>query len=186
MTSPTGNRTNAEPRRAAAFTLIELILVMAMLVIVLGVSFPTLKKFFQGRDIDSEARRFLSLTHYGRSRAISEGVPVVLWIDAKGKSYGLQIQTGYTESDSNAVQYALSEKLEVEARLPMRVSPQRSRPSVPGLANAPTIRFMPDGTIGEASPDQIVLRQGGEDAVWIVENTNRLSYAIQGNSAQGR
>src|SRR5262245_30883815 len=52
----------------SAFTLIELILVMAMLLIVLGVAFPSLKGFFQGRNIDSEARRFLSLTRYGQSR----------------------------------------------------------------------------------------------------------------------
>ena len=46
-------------------------------------------------------------------------------------------------------------------------------------------RFMPDGSIGETSPDQIVLRQGSTDAIWIVENTNRLSYAIQIDYAPG-
>src|SRR6188474_2898745 len=103
MTLPTGSKTNAESRPRAAFTLIELILVMAMLLIVLGVAFPSLKGFFQGRNIDSEARRFLSLTRYGQSRAISEGIPMILWIDAPRKAYGLQVQTGYTESNSKAV-----------------------------------------------------------------------------------
>src|ERR1051325_11002931 len=95
---------NDNPSGARAFTLIELILVMAMLLIVLAVSFPSLKGFFRGRDLDSEARRFLSLTRYGQSRAVSEGVPMVLWIDAQQKTYGLRAQTGYADTDTNAVQ----------------------------------------------------------------------------------
>src|SRR5262245_41504309 len=72
------------------FTLIELILVMALLAIAIGVTFPTLRGFFRGRVLDSEARRLLSLTRYGQSRAVSEGVPMVLWIDARQKTYGLE------------------------------------------------------------------------------------------------
>src|SRR5438270_8363826 len=84
MTLRTGNsrvRSN-EQRRARAFTLVELILVMTLLLIVMCVALPSLKGFFRGRNLDSEARRFLSLARYGQSRAVSEGVPMVLWIDA--------------------------------------------------------------------------------------------------------
>jgi len=56
---------NLKPQRhrfsAQAFTLIELMLVMAILLIVLAVSFPSLRGFFRGRNLDNEARRFLSL-----------------------------------------------------------------------------------------------------------------------------
>ena len=38
---------------------------------------------FRGRNLDNEARQFLSLTRYGQSRAISEGVPVELWINPR-------------------------------------------------------------------------------------------------------
>jgi len=150
-----------------------------MLLIVFGVAFPSLKGFFQGRNLDSEARRFLSLTRYGQSRAISEGIPMILWIDAQRKAYGLQVQTGYTESDSKAVQYSLDKNLEVEAQLPTRTTMPQWKPKVTGLGNVPMIRFMPDGSIGETSPDRVILRQGSVDSVWIVESTNRLSYAIQ-------
>ena len=85
MTLRTGSKRNdrGAARPSNAFTLIELILVMAMLLIVLGIAFPSLKRFFRGRNLDSEARRFLSLTQYGQSRAVSEGFPMVLWIDAR-------------------------------------------------------------------------------------------------------
>jgi prepilin-type N-terminal cleavage/methylation domain-containing protein len=48
-----------------AFTLIELILVMALLSIVLAVSAPALSGFFRGRTADAAARRLVSLIRYG-------------------------------------------------------------------------------------------------------------------------
>jgi type IV fimbrial biogenesis protein FimT len=186
MTLPTGNKRNADSCRPAAFTLIELILVMAMLLIVLGVAFPSLKGFFKGRNLDYEARRFLSLTTYGQSRAISEGVPIILWIDAERRAYGLQVQAGYTESDGKAVEYTLDKDLQMAAEFPARPATTPWKPKIAGLSNVPMIRFMPDGTISETSPDRIVLRQGSDDSIFIVENTNRLAYAIQTEDATTR
>src|SRR6185295_17984721 len=61
-------------RAAAAngFTLIELILVMAILTIAVSITAPALSNFFHGRTLDSEARRMLALTRQGQSRAVSE------------------------------------------------------------------------------------------------------------------
>src|SRR5207237_3488429 len=118
MTFRIGSKRNdtLEARRCRAFTLIELILVMAMLLIVLSVAFPSLKGFFRGRNLDSEARRFLALTQYGQSRAVSEGIPMVLWIDARRGAYGLQVQPGYVDSDNKAVQFALGDALQLEVQ----------------------------------------------------------------------
>src|SRR5437016_3625622 len=49
-------------RRTRAFTLIELILVMVMMLAILSVVAPSLSKFFKGRNLDSEARRMVALT----------------------------------------------------------------------------------------------------------------------------
>jgi len=110
----------------------ELILVMALLVVVMGMAAPSLSRFFRNRNLDLEARRFLSLTHYGQSRAASEGVPMVLWIDAQRGKYGLQADTTYTgnngnyaanngsaQSDSKAEEFSVDEKLQIEAELPV-------------------------------------------------------------------
>src|SRR5580765_8012860 len=58
----------------AAFTLIEMIVVMALLGITISVALPSLKGFFRGRTLDSEARRMLALTRQGQTRAVSTGV----------------------------------------------------------------------------------------------------------------
>ena len=182
MTLRTGNsriRSN-EQRRVRAFTLVELILVMALLLIVMCVALPSLKGFFRGRNLDSEARRFLSLARYGQSRAVSEGVPMVLWIDARRGAYGLQQQAGYTDGDSNAVRFALSEDMRVEVQMPVVVMPSsRLNQTVPGVGYVPMIRFTPDEFIGENSPDRIVFRQGANDAIGIIESANRLKYEMQ-------
>jgi prepilin-type N-terminal cleavage/methylation domain-containing protein len=184
MTLRTGSKRNdrGAARPSNAFTLIELILVMAMLLIVLGVAFPSLKRFFRGRNLDSEARRFLSLIQYGQSRAVSEGFPMVLWIDARRRVYGLQTQAGYADLDTKAVEFALGDDLEVEVQAPASATraSQLNR-SIAGVGNVPTIRFTPDGFLGESSPAGILLRQGADDSIWIVESTNRMNYEIQAN-----
>jgi len=171
-------RPSSSPR--GAFTLIELMLVMAMLIIVLAVAFPSLSNFFHGRDLDSEARRFFALTRYGQSRAISEGVPMILWIDAQQGLYGLEAQAGYTDDDSKAVEFEVDDELQMEVQLPAVTAQSGTvRKTVSGLGNLPMIRFQPDGFIGEASPESISFHQTSDGAIWITQNSNRLSYAIQ-------
>ncbi|MDB6110137.1 MAG: hypothetical protein JWR69_1887 [Pedosphaera sp.] len=173
MTLPTGNqqirRSDVRPRRA--FTLIELILVMALLTVVIGIAAPKLSKFFRGRTQDAEAGRFLSLTHYGQSRAASEGVPMTLWIDARNGTYGLQQQTGYTDGDRKAVDFTLDKALQIEvANAPKSAGTGR---------DLPAIRFMPDGTLGSTSVTGVSIKEGETQPLWIVQSANGLNYEIQ-------
>ena len=168
--------------RSAAFTLIELILVMATLMIVLAVAAPSLSNFFRGRALDSEARRFVSVTRYGQSRAVSDGVPVQLWIDTKQGAYGLEQQPGYSDVDTKAVDFDLNKDLTIEvADLPLQSAQARVRQQ---QSNLPMIRFLPDGFISETSPMTVVVRENKGDAIWITQSRNRLNYVIQTNVLQ--
>lgn len=201
MTSPTGNRPTpvASDRRAAAgFTLIELILVMAVLVIAFGVTSPTLQRFFQGRAMDSEIRRLLALTRYGQSRAISEGIPIVLWIDTQLGQYGLESAAGYDERDRHALEYKLQDNLQLQIGQPPAliragasqetvVNDALATQAAAGVgttsrARLPAIRLLPDGFIAASSPEYLFLRdvrnEQETDHVWLVQTTNRLAYEI--------
>jgi type II secretion system protein H len=170
-------------RRSRAFTLIELILVMAVLLIVFSVAAPQLASFFRGRTLEAEARRFVALARYGQSRAVAEGVPMVLWIDQKQRSYGLEMQAGYSEHDDKAVAFTLGTGLEIEAALPQTATGLESVAAMSVVsANTPMIRFTPDGFIGPSSPENIILREGDQDAVLIGPSRTRLSYEIQTNN----
>jgi type II secretion system protein H len=182
MTLRAGNKRtrSAEHPGSCGFTLIELILVMAILIIVLSVTAPTLTSFFRSRTLDSEARRFLALTHYAQSRAVSEGVPISLWIDSQERKYGLEIEVGYSETDDKASEYTLGRDLEIE--LSALSTATTTRPVT--ARNEQRIRFTSDGFIGEANPEAIIIRQGESDTVWIAPNRNRLSYEITTNNLQ--
>jgi len=171
MTLRTGKRKDVKVR--SGFTLIELMLVMAMLMIVLGVAAPSLSNFF----------RFVSLTRYGQSRAVSEGVPVMLWIDAKQGAYGLQQEAGYTDLDTKAVDFDLNKDLVIEVTdLPLQTA-QMGQVRQP-QSNLPMIRFRPDGFIGETSPRTVVISENKGDAVFITQSRNRLNYEIQTSQLQ--
>src|SRR5688572_21325907 len=106
--SPTTGDCKRRPRcrrSKGAFTLIELILVMALLAIILAVSAPSLSRFFKGRGLESEAQRFMALTRHAQSRAVSEGVPMVLWLETKQRLYGLNAEKSFIENDPRAEQF---------------------------------------------------------------------------------
>jgi type II secretion system protein H len=173
-------------RTRPAFTLIELILVMAMLSIVLSLAGPSLARFFRGRGLDSEARRFLALTRYGQSRAVSEGIPMLLWIDEQQRRFGLEAESSYLEEkDTKSKEYELSDSLQIEVEMPLtRVLTTQWKGTGQIKTSQRVIRFTPDGFITDTSPDYVVLRQvreGEEEAVFIGRNRNRLNYEIQTN-----
>lgn len=191
MISPTGNNPisrSSEPRSPQAFTLIELILVMAVLTIAVALITPVLSRFFGGRSVDSEVNRFVALTRYGQSRAVSEGVPMMLWIDVRNGSYGLKQEPGYTENDPKAVEYTVAEDLKIDiarANAVARVAKSQTARVVNGQGTRagnklPAIHFSPEGTIVSAtSVTGVSIQQGDNSPVWIGPSASRLSYEVQ-------
>ena len=117
--SPVIDAANApSPLRSAgalrAFTLVELVVVMTLLVTVIALASPSLAGFFRGRAVDAEARRFMSLTRLGQSRAASEGVPVILWVDTAQHTYGLEVDSSFVDQDTKAVEYTLDGNVTAE------------------------------------------------------------------------
>ncbi len=162
--------------RRTAFTLIELILVLALLAIITSFTAPSLSRFFRGRTLDSEARQLLSLTHAAQSRAVSDGFPVLLWLDTPQRQYGLQLETssqtsGSQDIDPKAEQFSFDDTLKIEAV-------NASAVTLNGHSvNA--IRFLPDGTTDETSPTTLRIASRNGDVLWLIQATNRLSYEIR-------
>jgi type II secretion system protein H len=158
-------------RHAAAFTLIELILVLALLVIITSLAAPPMASFIRGRAMDSEARRLMALMHAGQSRAVSEGMPMVLWVDEKQGAYGLQAETTGQAGDPKA------ENLSVDSTLQIAVlNTGLSAPTT--FKNLPAIRFLADGTVDESSPQKLQLTDSTGFKRCLVETRNRTGYEI--------
>jgi prepilin-type N-terminal cleavage/methylation domain-containing protein len=186
------------PPWARGFTLVELLLVLALLLTVLGFAAPTLARFFRGRDLDAEALRFLALTRYGQSRAVSEGVPMILWVNPGQRRYGLEAEYNYTETDDRAQEFAVADDLEIEVSqaltretlaepvptlAPVVASPDSQRPR--SLKDVFWIRFTPEGFLAGTSPEWVAFRQvregEPESALWVAQSRNRLRYEIHTN-----
>ena len=188
MILSTGKPGNSAGRRAGAFTLIELILVMAVMIMAVSVVTPMLSRFFGGRKVDLEAKRFMSLIHYGRSRAASDGVPMMLWVDPHTGAYGLKQQTGYTDNDPKAVDNTVADglKLDIERRTGAvsNANSQTGRILTGQTATQSkstlAIYFLPDGTVNNAlSIAGISIQENDNPPVWIVPSANQLDYEVQ-------
>lgn len=166
-------------RHAGGFTLVELIVVMVLLLIVASLVTPRMSSFFRGRALNHEARRLLSLIDYGQSRAVAEGLPVVLWIDVADAKYGLEIQPGYSVDDERAVDYETDPLVTID--IPGAETPVSEQDDEQlGLPeNRVFIRFTPDGFIDEGSVAKIILRLGDQAALEIGPTENRLRYEIR-------
>ena len=154
-------------------------LVMALLLIGTAMVAPRMVSFFRGRALSLETRRMLALVHYAQSRAIAEGVPVVLWFNPTNSTYGQNIQVGYADNDDRASSFALESNLTLEA--PVKDAPPVSelgdeKFGLPvGLA---TIRFTPDGFYDSTSVTKLVVHEGTEAALQLVPTVNHLDYEI--------
>jgi type II secretion system protein H len=187
--SPIGQRRNSRPR-ASAFTLIELIIVMTMLVVILAVTFPTLQRFFRGRAIESEARRFLTLTRYAQNRAVAEAVPMVLWVDANDGSYGLEAQSGFLEKDDKAVSYDVNERIHMELELSRTnraaLRPEQQLRRSVRAAALPEIIFAPDGSIDAMSVAAVRFVDTDNNELWVSQTQTHLAYEVTNEGPNAR
>lgn len=177
-------RSNQTPTPQSAFTLIELIMVMTLLVIVVSVAAPSLAGFFRGRAVEAEARRMLSLTRLGQSRAAGEGVPMRFWVDLTGRKYGLE--EDYQANDPRAVEHSL------DANVTVQIGANEAAQSVVTAntlfgnqqsssphASFPQIRFEPDGSIGEISRENFQLQGRDGGSLWLTLASNRMNYEVR-------
>jgi len=79
-------------RRRAAFTLLELVLVMVIICTVLAMAAPSLRGFFASRRTADAAAGIVALTELARSLAASEGCVYRLNLDPQEGTYWLTAQ----------------------------------------------------------------------------------------------
>jgi type II secretion system protein H len=157
---------------ASAFTLVELLLVLALLVIITSMVAPAMSNFVRARAVDSEARRLCALMHAGQSRAVSDGLPAVLWVNEKQGAYGLTTENPPSGGDPAAENLTADESVRIAVK-------KTGTGAVTTFQNLPAIRFLADGTIDESSPQALSLTDARGNALWLVQMQNRMGYEIR-------
>jgi type II secretion system protein H len=198
MISPIGKRSERVPGTVppvdsrsvwaggSGFTLVELLVVMSLMVVVISISIPSLAGFFHGRSLDSEAQRLLSLSRYGASRATSEGLPVVLWVDTSQRAYGLEQDSSYADRDAKAEQFQVDDNVRLAVtsatKTSTTTSANRATPSVASSLthrDLPAIRFLPNGSVSETSFQSLQLQDREGNSIWLVQSTNGFNYELR-------
>ncbi|HTJ00288.1 MAG TPA: prepilin-type N-terminal cleavage/methylation domain-containing protein [Dongiaceae bacterium] len=153
-----------------AFTLIELVLVLALLVVITSLALPAMSGFVRGQALNAEARRLVALTHAGQGRAVSEGMPMMLWIDEKQGAYGLEAETPPQTGDPKAEKLTLHESLQIAVE-------QTGSATMTTFHNLPAIRFLADGSIDENSPQKLRV-MNADTTRWLLWSAAHGSYEI--------
>jgi prepilin-type N-terminal cleavage/methylation domain-containing protein len=82
------------PRRKPGFTLLELIIVMAIVAITAGLVVPTLRNFGEGRRVSESATQMVAVANFARTQAINESVVYRLNLDTATNTYWLTARRG--------------------------------------------------------------------------------------------
>jgi prepilin-type N-terminal cleavage/methylation domain-containing protein len=149
------------------FTLIELILVMAVLAAILAFSAPTLSRSFRARHLEEEAARFLAVTEYARNETVSLGVPMFVWVEPASGRFGVAAADGYLSDDGRRREYTLNPdiRLELTGGAPSR-----------GMTHV--VEFTPDGTPDPLSAESVRLIDRFDSAMTLARTDDGWGYEI--------
>jgi prepilin-type N-terminal cleavage/methylation domain-containing protein len=151
-------------RGEAAFTLLELVLVLTILAILLVAVAPALSGFAVGRRPGEAATEFLSLTRYAHSKAIARGSTYRILVDpSHGRWWLASDESGNAPAEGELGHVFLT---------PDGVKISTNAPAVDGL---PTLKFSPDG---EVTPAEVTFT-GPEGGVQVSCTSVSGSYQIQ-------
>jgi len=121
--------------------------------------------------------------HAAQSRAVSEGMPMMFWVDEKSGAYGLAAETS-AQSGAQVIGQASgqngdpkAENLTVDSTLAIAVL--HAGTGVATTFNGlPAIRFQADGTVDENSPQTLKLTDSDGFSRTLTETRLRTGYEI--------
>ena len=154
--------------RVKAFTLVELVLVMALLCVILGLSAPSLSRSIRNRSLTQEATRLLALTEYARDEATSQGVPMVVWIDSAAGHFGVRAKTGYEDACARSKEYTLTDDVHFEQDKGLDAS----------SGETDAVEFAPDGTLDPSSITWLRLVDRSNSGIAIEQTSDAWGYEI--------
>jgi prepilin-type N-terminal cleavage/methylation domain-containing protein len=144
--------------RIAAFTLLELVMVMLLLCIAAAIAVPSMRGFGEGQRIKGCAAQIISLAQFARSEAITRGVPYRLNVDPGTGTFWLT-------AERDGVFQSLSEGIGRVFAAPDDVTIEWFGQPPAGEGQFPYVEFLPTGRTNAAA--EFVLRdtRGGVSEV---------------------
>ena len=111
-------------RITSGYTLLELVMVLAIIATALAMLAPSLSGFATNRKTEEVARQFVSLTRWARSQAVADGTTYQLVIDAQAGRWWLMVQPADSTDFEEVLGpfgrvYTVPEGVEIRPELPV-------------------------------------------------------------------
>lgn len=151
-------------RRGAAFTLIELVVVFALIAILSAMIIPEMHGSLEEAVLRSSARQLIGAFSLASGRAVSQSQTYRVRLDSGSGKFAMETQTGRPSRgapfvpvrDLSGSEGSLDHRVSLELRpLGMAPAADGSAPASANLMRSDAISFYPDGT---ADPVELTLR----------------------------
>jgi prepilin-type N-terminal cleavage/methylation domain-containing protein len=161
-------------RMARAFTLVELILVMALLCVIFGLATPALTHSMRGRTLKMEATRLLGVIDFARDEAASQAVPMDVWVDSQSGAYGARPKQGYEDAGAQSKDFTLNRDLHFETAA-------NTKALVDGTY---AVEIEPDGTLDPSSQQTLRIEDQNNNGMSVTQTTDGWGYQLVEDAPQ--
>lgn len=151
----------------SAFTLLELVLVMGIVVLIAGLVAPSLGGFATGRRTIDAGTRMVALANYARTQSIGEACAYRLNFDVSAGKYWLTKDDGTGKFASLSGDFSQQYTVPDGVRITIDIAPQ---------ADGLYLGFQPDGTV---DPSHITLTDSSGGNTKIACESATESYRVE-------
>src|SRR3954469_22099193 len=153
--------------RRAGFTLIELMLVLAILAMMVALVAPALAKSSRARNLEQEALRLVALTEYARDEAVSQGVSMSIYVETQTGKYGMEPSSG-ASGVSSRKDFTLRDDQHFEELKTTGTSKKESR----------VITYNPEGVPEVSSIDYITITDRNGESKTVMRAADGYGYEL--------
>ena len=159
-------------KKVLGFTLIEMMVVLAIIALVMGMSLPYFGKFTSGSQIRAATRRITTLLYAARSLAITQRKPYAVVFDVTSNEITIQDKSS-------------SEIIEKRYSIPSTVSFHEPEDSDPITFKDDRVVFTTTGGLaGETGTIWLQDKKGNSAKITVHQSTGRVKAELSSNSSR--